>query len=160
MTRSLVVLTAIIACLSACSKKPVDPPSAPAATAKEAAPLALPRTAAPDGASVYIVSPADGATLTSPFLVEFGAQSLTIVPAGDQTVASGHHHLIINGELPDSGRPIPANDTYIHFGKGQTQTELNLSPGEYTLQLIAGDHLHIPHDPVVASERISVSVVE
>ncbi len=119
---------------------------------------ALPRTPAPEGARVWITSPADGASVSGPITVTFGAENLAIVPAGDQTPASGHHHLLINTELPNLGVPIPADEQHVHFGKGQTETTLELGPGTYTLQLLAGDYLHIPHEPSVASEVITIVV--
>ena len=71
---------------------------------------------------------------------------------------SGHHHLLIDTDLPDPGLPIPKDDNHVHFGDGSTETEITLEPGEHTLQLMLGDHLHIPHDPPVTSEQITISV--
>ena len=78
--------------------------------------------------------------------------------AGDDVPHSGHHHLIVDAGLPNLGMPIPASDNYIHFGDGSTSTELTLAPGEHTLQLLLGDHLHIPHDPPLSSARITITV--
>ena len=71
---------------------------------------------------------------------------------------TGHHHLIIDADLPDLGMPIPANDSYIHFGDGSTATEITLEPGQHTLQMLLGDHLHVPHDPPIVSEPITITV--
>ncbi len=115
------------------------------------------KTPAPEGAQLYIVSPQDGEVVTSPFTVIFGLKGMGVAPAGIQVGNTGHHHLLVDGEaLPDLNTPLGANVT--HFGAGQTQTTLTLEPGEHTLQLILGDHLHIPHNPPVVSEQITITV--
>ena len=119
---------------------------------------ALPRTASVPGARVFFITPADGATVSSPVKVEFGIEGMTVVKAGDDAPGSGHHHLLVDTGLPDPGLPIPADENHIHFGDGSTSTELTLTPGTHTLQLLLGDHLHIPHDPPVTSETISIMV--
>lgn len=131
---------------------------APAAPAAEAA--AFERRAAPAGARVHIVSPADGATVRSPVRIEFGADKVAIVPAGRDQPGAGHHHLIIDAPLPPLDRPIPASDHYLHFGDGSTSTELPLSPGRHELRLLLGDHLHVPHEPPVVSEPVTITVTE
>lgn len=118
----------------------------------------MPRTPAPADARVFFKAPADGATVSGRFAVEFGTEGMAIVRAGDNTPASGHHHLLIDTGLPDTGMPIPADANHVHFGDGSTSTELTLAPGKHTLQLLLGDHLHIPHDPPVHSEQISITV--
>jgi hypothetical protein len=127
------------------------------APAKQPA-AALPRTEAPDGARVYFIAPANGDTVTSPVDIEFGIEGMTVVPAGVEQAASGHHHLVVDAELPDPTLPIPKSDHYIHFGDGSTSTTLELEPGEHTLQLVLGDHLHIPHSPPVHSKVIRITV--
>jgi hypothetical protein len=123
------------------------------------APAALPRTAAPANAKVYIVSPAAGATVKSPVTVVFGLAGMGIAPAGVQFENTGHHHLLIDTDIPkDTGMPLPANDSIRHFGKGQTEAVLELKPGKHTLQLVLGDYLHIPLNPVVASTKITITV--
>ena len=106
----------------------------------------------------YIISPQDGETVKSPFVVRFGLKGMGVAPAGVEMPGTGHHHLIIDAPLPPPGQPVPFDDNHKHFGKGQTETELSLPPGEHTLQLILGDHTHIPHDPAVASKPIRVRV--
>jgi hypothetical protein len=121
--------------------------------------LAADRTPSPAGAEVYIISPADGATVTSPFTVRFGLKGMGIAPAGIQFENSGHHHLLIDTPLPaDLGQPLPTTDNVRHFGKGQTEVELKLAPGKHTLQLVLGDYLHIPHNPPVTSKPITIVV--
>ena len=114
------------------------------------------KTPAPDGAKAYIVSPEDGATVSSTFTVVFGLEGMGVAPAGTQVANTGHHHLLVDGEVPDLDQPLGTQVT--HFGGGQTQTTLTLEPGEHTLQLILGDHLHVPHNPPVVSDQITVTV--
>lgn len=116
----------------------------------------LPRTVAPGEAQVYFISPADGETLSSPVNVRFGLKGMGIAPAGVQIPNTGHHHLVVNQQTPALDQPL-GNDI-LHFGGGQTETTLELAPGEYTLQLILGDYLHIPHDPPIQSEVITITV--
>jgi hypothetical protein len=170
-THRLLLLATVFAAASlsaACGQKTADEPTTeavsapaaedPAAASVEAAPAALPRTPSPEDAGVYFVSPADGDTVSNPVRIEFGITGMSVVPAGDMTEHSGHHHLIVDAELPDPGMPIPADDNHIHFGDGSSSTELTLEPGQHTLQLILGDHLHIPHDPPVTSDPITITV--
>ena len=129
------------------------PAGAPAAAA------ALPRTPAPAGAAVYIISPKDGATVRNPVLVQFGLKGMGVAPAGIKFDNSGHHHLLIDSAPPsEMGIPLPATDKIVHFGKGQTETTLNLSPGKHTLQLLFADLNHIPHSPPVLSQKITITV--
>lgn len=116
------------------------------------------RTPSAKGAEVYFISPADGATVSSPVTVKFGLKGMGIAPAGIQFENTGHHHLIVDAELPPAGAPIPTDANHVHFGKGQSETTLELKPGKHTLQLLLGDFGHVPHDPVVASKKITITV--
>ena len=118
----------------------------------------LPRTASPAAAAVYFISPKDGDTVSGPVTVRFGLRGMGVAPAGTIAEGTGHHHLIVDAPLPAVGQPIPNDARHLHFGKGQTETTLTLAPGKHTLQLLVGDHSHIPHDPVVASEVITITV--
>lgn len=121
----------------------------------------LPRMPAAEDAEVYILSPEDGAEVRSPFTVRFGLRGMGVAPAGVQFDNTGHHHLLIDvDELPPENLPLPTTDQVRHFGLGQTETVLELPPGQHTLQLVLGDHLHIPHQPPVVSEKITITVVE
>jgi hypothetical protein len=116
-------------------------------------------TPAPDGATVYFISPADGATVANPVTIRFGLRGMGVAPAGVEKDKTGHHHLLINAaELPPLDEPIPADDTHRHFGGGQTEVTIELPPGTHTLQLLLGDLNHIPHEPPVLSEKITVTV--
>lgn len=120
---------------------------------------AMAATPAPEGAEVYIISPQNGATVSSPVTVEFGLKGMGIAPAGIERANTGHHHLLINVDnLPEAGKPIPADEQHLHFGGGQTRTELKLAPGTYTLQLNLGDHNHVPFAPEVVSKKITIQV--
>ena len=82
-----------------------------------------------------------------------------VAPAGNPIPNTGHHHLLIDlAELPDLAKPLAANDNIVHFGAGQTETELSLAPGEHTLQLLLADFSHVPHNPPVISEKITITV--
>lgn len=119
------------------------------------------RTPSPKGAEVYIISPADGAVVKAPVTVRFGLKGMGIAPAGIAFENSGHHHLLIDTDPPtDLSLPIPTSEHSVHFGKGQTETVLKLAPGKHTLQLVLGDHLHVPHDPAVISKKITIEVRE
>jgi hypothetical protein len=120
----------------------------------------IPRSSRPENVQLYFVTPSGGDSLTSPVVVRFGLKGMGVAPAGVEKAGTGHHHLIVDAELPPSGLPIPASDHYRHFGMGQTEVTLDLEPGEHTLQLLLGDHLHIPHDPPLVSERISITVTK
>jgi hypothetical protein len=117
----------------------------------------LPRSASPEGAQVYIVSPVDGAVVSSPVDIVFGLKGMGVAPAGTDKVNTGHHHLLVDGKmLPAMNKPMGGEVT--HFGGGQTETSVELAPGAHTLQIILGDKNHIPHNPPVLSEKITVTV--
>ena len=122
---------------------------------------AMERAAAPDGADAYIQAPLDGTVVTSPFTVQFGLRGASVAPAGVQLPNTGHHHLLIDvTDMSSFDLPLPATDNVRHYGLGQTETELQLPPGEHTLQLVLGDWLHTPHQPPVMSEVVTVTVAE
>ena len=110
---------------------------------------------------VYIISPADGEVLQSPVLVKFGLRGMGVAPAGVERENTGHHHLLINvDELPALDKTIPADDHHKHFGGGQTETLVELSPGTHTLQLLFANFAHVPHNPAISSQKITIHVVE
>lgn len=117
------------------------------------------RTPSPPGAQVYFVYPHDGATVPPNFVVRMGLKSgMGIAPAGIEKANTGHHHLLIDADLGAPDEPIPADGNHLHFGNGQTETALALQPGRHTLQLVLGDHDHVPHDPPVISKKITINV--
>lgn len=115
-------------------------------------------TPSPAGAKVSILEPKNGATVSSPVMVKFGIEGMEVAPAGTEKANSGHHHLIIDGAVADMKAAIPADANHVHFGKGQTEASVELKPGKHTLQLVLGDHNHVPHDPPVVSEVITIEV--
>ncbi|MFK8330845.1 DUF4399 domain-containing protein [Pseudomonas sp. BJa5] len=125
----------------------------------------------PKDAKVFIVSPADGATVDKTFTVKFGIEGMELKPAGDLTPHTGHHHLLVDVDeepaadqalstsaLPADKAPLPAGPQILHFGKAQTEVELTLTPGKHTLQLLLGDKSHVPFKPSVESQKITVTV--
>jgi hypothetical protein len=113
------------------------------------------------GAEVYIITPKDGAKVSSPFVVQFGLKGMGIAPAGIKFDNTGHHHLLIDTDAPtDASAPLPSSEKVMHFGKGQTETTLTLPPGKHTLQLVLGDYSHVPHNPPVVSKKVTVIVTK
>jgi hypothetical protein len=118
----------------------------------------LEREPAPEGAEVYFIAPLDGAVVTSPVTVQFGLRGMGVAPAGVDKPMTGHHHLLVDTGLPRLDLPIPNDAAHRHFGGGQTEVTLELPPGEHTLQLLVGDMRHVPHDPAIQSEQITITV--
>ncbi|WP_425090745.1 DUF4399 domain-containing protein [Tropicimonas sp. S265A] len=123
-------------------------------------------TPAPEGAAVYFVNLSDGDTVSTPVTIIFGLEGMGVAPAGTENAKTGHHHLLLNrpplGEGPDGAEELlyglPADDNHIHFGGGQTQVTLDLPAGTHTMQLVLGDMNHVPHDPPIMTEVITVTV--
>lgn len=142
MRLSIIVLAATLVSTSACaqSEEWVRTESAPNAVA-------------------YIVSPSNGEVVSSPVKVQFGLKGMGVAPAGIEYPDTGHHHLLVNRSITDFSGPLPSGDAdLLHFGGGQTETTISLEPGQYTLQMILGDQDHVPHDPPVMSEKVTITV--
>ena len=119
----------------------------------------LERKPSPEDAKVYFIWPKDGREVNKNFMVKFGLSGMGIAPAGIDFPNSGHHHLLINvDEMPDFNMPLPATENIVHFGLGQTETKISLPSGKHTLQLVFADFLHLPHQPAVVSEKITITV--
>ncbi len=117
------------------------------------------RTPAPSNARAYIVWPKDGAVIKGgKFWVRMGLRNFGVAPAGIDFPNTGHHHLIIDSELPPFDEEIPNDKNNLHFGAGQTEVRLELPPGKHTLQMLVGDKLHFPHDPPLYSKKITITV--
>ncbi len=133
-----------------------------AACAGPAANVRAPDTAphADAGPGVYIVNLKDGDVVSSPFRVVFGLYGMGVAPAGTEKEKTGHHHLLVDAVLEgdDLNYAIPNDENHMHFGGGQTETVLDLPVGEHTLQLMLGDLNHLPFNPPVQSERITITV--
>lgn len=122
------------------------------------APAAHAQVPAPPGAQVYFIEPADGATVKSPVTVKFGLKGIGVAPALVEWPNTGHHHLLVDREPVPAGTVIPNDATALHFGGGQTEAQIPLTPGTHTLVLELGDHQHIPHRPPIASPKITITV--
>ena len=130
-----------------------------AAAALTSMPALADRTPSPASAEAYIISPQDGAKVKSPVTVVFGLKGMGIAPAGIKFDNTGHHHLLVDIEVPaDLSKPLPADEHNLHFGKGQTEASVPLAPGKHTLQLLLADWKHQPHNPAVMSQKITVTV--
>ncbi len=132
-----------------------------AALCLAASPVIAQETPSPEGASLYFIAPVDGETVSSPVTVLFGLAGMGVAPAGVEQENTGHHHLLIDRpplSAAEMAEPIPSDENHRHFGGGQTQVTLELAPGEHTLQLVLGDWTHVPHDPAVMSEAITITV--
>lgn len=116
-------------------------------------------TAAPEDAFAYIIWPSDGEVIPGgEFLVLFGLHGMGVAPAGVAKEFTGHHHLLVDTDLPPLNEEIPNDDNHIHFGRGQTEYLIQLPKGTHTLQLLLGDKDHVPHTPPVMSEKITIRV--
>jgi len=122
--------------------------------------VAQQRTAPAPGAEVYFISPSDGATVHGPLTVRFGLKGMGVAPAGVKFDNTGHHHVIIDTDFSELklDAPLPMTDKIVHFGKGQTETVLNLAPGKHTLELVFADYVHMSFDPPLHSKKITITV--
>jgi Domain of unknown function (DUF4399) len=118
------------------------------------------RTPSPPGAKVYFIQPKDGQTVKGRVQVVMGLAGMGIAPAGIDSPQTGHHHLLINVDKVNTGAAIPNDETHRHFGRGETETMLDLPAGKHTLQLVLADREHIPHNPPVMSPKITVNVTK
>ena len=114
-----------------------------------------------EGAELYLIEVGEGDSLPGEVTLRFGLRGMGVAPSGFDAPNTGHHHLLIDVEtLPDMALPLPKTDNILHYGCGQTEATVTLSPGSHTLQLLLGNYLHVPHSPPVVSERITVTVEE
>jgi hypothetical protein len=117
------------------------------------------QTASPPGAQEYIIWPSDGAVIHGGKLwVRMGLRNMGVCPKGVAFPNTGHHHLLIDTDLPPLDQEIPSDRNHLHFGAGETDARIELPPGKHTLQLILGDHNHVPHAPPVYSKKITITV--
>jgi hypothetical protein len=120
---------------------------------------ALAAEPAPPGARLYIIWPKNGQVIQGgKFWLRMGLKNAGVAPAGIRKDGTGHHHVLIDADLPPPGEPIPNNRNNLHFGGGQTEARIELPPGRHTLQLVLGDAEHILFDPPVVSEKVTVIV--
>jgi hypothetical protein len=127
--------------------------------ALQSVPLRAVATSAPQNAQVYFIWPSDGAVITGgKFWVRMGLRNMGVAPKGAAVPNTGHHHLLIDTELPPMNESIPNDRNHLHFGAGETEARIELPPGKHTLQLLLGDQDHRPHDPPVYSRQITITV--
>ena len=107
---------------------------------------------------LYFIEPKDGQVVEKTFVVKFGLKDFGVAPAGYDINNTGHHHLLIDVELPDLNKPIPADANHLHFGGGQTEVLLTLSPGEHKLRLLMVIYIHIPYEKPLISKEITIIV--
>lgn len=121
-----------------------------------------------EGAQLYVVNLQDGASVQSPVTVIFGLSGMGVAPAGVEKESTGHHHIYLNrapfgeaeGDAEIAQNGVPSDANHLHFGGGQTEAKLDLPPGDHTIQLVLGDHFHVPHNPPVVSDVITITVTE
>ncbi|CAE6741613.1 DUF4399 domain-containing protein [Paraburkholderia haematera] len=119
------------------------------------------QTPSPPGAEEYIIWPSDGAVIHGGKLwVRMGLRNMGVCPKGVAIPNTGHHHLLIDTDLPPLDQEIPSDRNHLHFGAGETDARIELPPGKHTLQLILGDHNHVPHVPPVYSKKITITVLK
>lgn len=117
-------------------------------------------TPAPANAHLYIGWPNDGEVIAhgKPIRVWFGLRNMGVAPKGVKFPNTGHHHLLIDTDLPAADQEIPSDRNHLHYGAGETEAVIELPPGKHTLQLLMGDYQHIPHNPPVYSKKITITV--
>ena len=120
--------------------------------------IALEYSKGAPAAEVYFIAPKNDDIVSGEVVVKFGLQNFGVSPAGLNVNGTGHHHLIIDADLPNLTQPIQADKNHVHFGKGQTEVKLELEPGSHTLQLLLGDYRHISHSPPIYSNKITILV--
>jgi len=119
------------------------------------------QTPSPPGAEEYIIWPPDGAVIHGGKLwVRMGLRNMGVCPKGIAIPNTGHHHLLIDTDLPPLDQEIPSDRQHLHFGAGETDARIELPPGKHTLQLLLGDHNHVPHVPPVYSKKITITVLK
>lgn len=117
------------------------------------------RSSAPDNAEVYIIWPQNGTVINGgKFWLRMGLRNMGVAPKCVEWQNTGHHHVLIDTDLPPMDKEIPSDRNHLHIGAGETEVRMELPPGKHTLQLLLGDHNHVPHDPPVMSKKITVTV--
>nr|WP_229445276.1 DUF4399 domain-containing protein [Massilia sp. Leaf139] len=156
-------MACLFALLLALSAASVHGPAAPQVAAGPAAGAPVNASvnppANPNNAYLYFIWPYDGTVITGgKFWVRMGLRNMGVAPKGANVPNTGHHHLLIDTELPSMTEPIPNNRNNLHFGAGETEARIELPPGTHTLQLLLGDMNHVPHKPPVMSKKITITV--
>jgi hypothetical protein len=159
-----VLLVAVLQTPAASAGTAPQTAAEPATTQAPKPPTPVPSTAAnpaanPTNAQVYFIWPHDGAVIAGgKFWVRMGLRNMGVAPKGTAVANTGHHHLLIDTELPSMTEAIPNDRNHLHFGAGETEARIELPPGKHTLQLLLGDLDHVPHKPPVVSKKITITV--
>ena len=133
-------------------------PLAAACTLLAGVAMADPKPMPPD-AKVYIIWPADGQVIPGgKFWVRMGLSNAGVAPAGIEKANTGHHHLLVDTDLPPLDQEIPNDKNHLHYGLGQTEAHLELPPGRHTLQMLFADENHVPTNPPLYSKKITIIV--
>lgn len=157
ITTILLLSLGLVASAHADWKKDLKDAAQQQASTKVETSLGLALPSAP-GAKAYFINIKDGDSVSSPVFIQFGLKGMGVSAAGLQSENTGHFHVLIDSPTVDFSVPLPATEQIKHFGGGQTETELVLKPGKHTLQLVLADWKHQPHNPVVQSDKITVTV--
>lgn len=163
MNRSMIRLVALAGAaavaLAACGDDgDTTDETTPAATGSPAAdtsPATGTSPAADASVAASFVTPADGATVTSPVDVQMQATGIDIAPAADAVEGAGHFHIMVDTTCVETGEVIPSDDAHRHFGDGSTTASLELAAGEHTLCLQLGDN---NHSAVGSTDEITITV--
>ncbi|MFN7931000.1 MAG: DUF4399 domain-containing protein [Blastocatellia bacterium] len=107
---------------------------------------------------VFFTSPSNGAAVTSPVKVTMGAENFIIEPAGTVRPGAGHLHIMVDTDAIPVGQVVPKDDTHLHFGQGQKEAELKLTPGTHTLCLQGSDGAHVALAGEGMTHKITVTV--
>ncbi|MCG8322214.1 MAG: DUF4399 domain-containing protein [Cytophagales bacterium] len=142
----------IIVVTSACTSKTTNETAAETEKVPETAESKV----APE---VFFILPKNGDTVSSPVKITMGVRGMEVEPAGQINEGKGHHHLIINGSYIEKGKVVPADSTHIHYGKGQTEVELELAPGNHTITMQFADGVHVSYGESM-SRTIEIVVAE
>lgn len=156
-TTTTLALSLLLTGLVACTKKTQKETAPAAGLHAEHEHTATGISDAAAAARVAFLEPADGATVGRKFKVRMDVEGYEIGPLGDLTKGKGHHHIVVNGTWIKDGEVVPTDEKHIHFGKGQTETELELKPGKYSLTLQFADGAHRSYGKSL-SQTISVTV--
>lgn len=158
--RTMTLALLLTACTGSETSAPPAPAPEPAAEEKKAiAPDSPEALAVPEGARVFFAEPTNGSFVDSPVAVVMGVEGMEVKPAGEIVPGTGHHHIIVNGDAIAEGGVVPKDTQHIHYGKGETETELELPPGEHTLRLQFANGAHLSYGEKM-SATITVKVQE
>src|SRR3712207_5841430 len=119
------------------------------------------QTPAPPDAVVYIITPREGQRVSSPITVRFGLSNMVVTRAGDTIPNMDLQQLLVDVTEPiEPNEPLATDRKHLHFGAGQTESQLDLPPGRHTLQLVLGDSEHKPFSPIIASNKVTITVIK